>query len=59
MGLEGFSDSRNRSCATTTCAVSSEMGPLMQIMRSLRRREKMSYALSPLDECSITIGIKL
>lgn len=58
IGLDGFSDSRKRSWATTTDAVSSAIGPLMQMIRSLSKREKMSYARSPLEECSITIGIR-
>lgn len=59
MGFEGFSDSKKRSWATTTWAVSSLIGPLMQMILSLRSLENMSYALSPRDECSITIGIRL
>ena len=42
IGLEGFSDSRKSSWATTTWAVSSEIGPLIHTIRSFRRREKMS-----------------
>lgn len=57
--LLGFSDSRNRSEATTTAAVASSIGPFMQMMRSFRRREKMSYARSPRLVCSTTIGTKL
>ena len=38
----GFSASRNRSCATTSVAIPSSIGPVMKMMRSLRSREKMS-----------------
>ena len=54
----GFSDSRNRSCATTRLAVRSWIGPFTKMIRSLSRREKMSYARSPLLVCSTTIGTR-
>jgi hypothetical protein len=38
----GFSASRNRSCATTSVDMPSSIGPVMKMIRSLRRREKMS-----------------
>ena len=38
----GFSASRNSSCATTSVATPSSMPPVMKMIRSFSRREKMS-----------------
>src|SRR5512133_1304314 len=57
MSLSGSSDSRNRSWAMTTLATSSSIGGPRKTIRSLSRREWMSYARSPRWVCSITIGI--
>ena len=35
----GFSASRNSSCATTSVAMPSSIGPVMKMMRSFRSRE--------------------
>ena len=57
MGFSVDCASRYRSCATTTDARSSCMGPLRQMMRSCSRREKMSNALSPRGVLSTTMGM--
>ena len=46
-GSWGALDSKKSSCAVTTDAVLSSMGPLTQMMRSRSRREKMSNTRSP------------
>ena len=40
----------------TRLAIVSSIGVPMKTIRSLRRREKMSYARSPRPVCSTTIG---
>ena len=42
MGFSGLSASRKRSCATMEAERDSSTGPFREIMRSFRRREKMS-----------------
>src|ERR1043165_1207691 len=54
----GFSASRNNSCAHTSAATPSSIGPLMKMMRSRSSREKMSNERSPRGDCSITMGMR-
>ena len=52
----GLSDSKNNSWADTIEATVSLIGPVKNIIRSLRSLLKVSYERSPLDVCSMTIG---
>src|SRR5215831_17872505 len=56
MSLSGSSASRNSIWAITRFASSSSMKVGRKMIRSLRRREKMSNARSPRGVCSMTIG---
>src|SRR5512135_3507188 len=58
MSLAGSSFSRNSNWAMMRLATSSNTGPPRNTMRSFSRREKMSYARSPLAVCSTTIGTR-
>src|SRR5437868_15127868 len=54
----GLSASRKSNCATTSVDTPSSIPPVMKTIRSLRRREKMSYARSPRLVCSTTMGTR-
>src|SRR5215469_11850101 len=56
MSFSGSSAARNSICAITRLAMVSSIGVPIKIMLSFRRREKMSYALSPRLVCSTTMG---
>src|SRR5262249_14666688 len=58
MSLSGSSASRNSIWAMTRLASSSSMKVGRKMIRSLRRREKMSKARSPRGVCSTTMGTK-
>src|SRR5215510_1120177 len=58
MSLSGSSASRNSIWAMTRLASSSSMKVGRKMIRSLRRREKMSKARSPRGVCSTTIGTR-
>src|SRR4029453_17967938 len=58
MSLSGSSASRYSIWAITRFASSSSMKVGRKMMRSLRRREKMSNARSPRGVCSTTIGTR-
>src|SRR5215467_14017211 len=58
MSLSGSSASRYSIWAMTRLARSSSMKVGKKMMRSFRRREKMSNARSPRGVCSTTIGTK-
>src|SRR5918996_961899 len=58
MSLSGSSASRNSIWAMTRLASSSSMNVGRKMIRSLRRREKMSNARSPRGVCSMTIGTR-
>ena len=54
MSLSGSCPSRYSSCATTKLAEVSLTSSLSTMMRSFKRREKMSYERSPWAVCSTT-----
>lgn len=56
IGFCGFSASRKSSCATTLAEVISSTSPLRQMMRSLSRREKISWVCHPPPVTSVTNG---
>src|SRR3970282_1424114 len=58
MSLSGSSASRNSIWAMTRFASSSSMKVGRKMIRSLRRREKISNARSPRGVCSIPIGTR-
>src|SRR5262249_23858792 len=58
MSLSGSSASRKSIWAMTRLASSSSMKVGRKMIRSLRRREKMSKARSPRGVCSTTMGTK-
>src|SRR5881296_4723754 len=58
MSLSGSSASRKSIWAITRFASSSSMKVGRKMMRSFRRREKMSNARSPRGVCSTTIGTR-
>src|SRR6478735_1331860 len=58
MSLSGSEDSRCRSWATMRLATWSSTALPRKMMRSLRRREKMSYSRSPLADRSTTVGTR-
>ena len=57
MSFLAFCDSRNNNCAVNTELTRSSIAPSSIMIRSLSNLEKMSYDLSPLLVCSITIGV--
>src|SRR6266700_5236207 len=57
MSLVASSLCRNNSCATVTLATMSSMGVPMKMIRSFKRREKMSQPRSPRGVDSTTLGI--
>ena len=58
ISFDGFSLSRNSSCATISEAMWSSTSPVMKTMRSRSRRLKMSKLRSPRLVCSTTIGTR-
>src|SRR5690349_9691259 len=58
MSLSGSEDSRCRSWATMRLATWSSTAVPRKTIRSLRRREKMSYSRSPLADRSTTVGTR-
>src|SRR6266536_824733 len=57
MSLVASSLWRNNNCATVTFATMSSMGVPMKMIRSFKRREKMSQPRSPRGVDSTTLGI--
>src|SRR5579872_7247637 len=58
ISLSGFSDSKNKSCATTKLDTVSSMGPTINMRRSFNNLEKISKDRSPREVCSTTIGTR-
>ena len=56
IGLDGFSLSRNSSCAVISEAMPSSTWPVTNTIRSRSRRLKMSKLRSPRLVCSTTTG---
>ena len=57
IGFSGLSASRNSSCAMMMFATSSLIGDPRNTMRSISKREKMSYVRSPRLERSMIYGM--